>query len=215
VTAFGTARLYFILAAYWFPKPRPDKHFAIGYTVMIAESNLAIITASAPALWPLARRWWPSLFAGLRLSHGYQGQLQTIAARSDDTGDVETGVKRPRRCFKRRLWRSCAEPQRNDREMENRWGTNHFLSDRTIGGTSVVSKNALGLQRATTRTSVLGRSSPDSDFSDLSKDSQPGILWTRDVTVEHEQVEPPQTPRPTTAKTYPRRKDLSQITGLQ
>ncbi|KAI1759607.1 hypothetical protein GGR53DRAFT_513037 [Hypoxylon sp. FL1150] len=39
----------------------PDTNFSIGFTVSSIECNLAILTASAPALWPLFRRWIPHL----------------------------------------------------------------------------------------------------------------------------------------------------------
>ena len=35
------------------------------------EIHLAIVTASVPALWPLARRWFPSLFVSLGISRPY------------------------------------------------------------------------------------------------------------------------------------------------
>jgi hypothetical protein len=62
---------------YYVPKS-PDSSFSIGYVLNTAESDLSIVAASGPALWPLARRWFPHLFSNLALSRGYQGQLPDI-----------------------------------------------------------------------------------------------------------------------------------------
>ncbi|KAI0385555.1 hypothetical protein F5Y04DRAFT_246140 [Hypomontagnella monticulosa] len=59
VTIVSIVRLYFL--AQNFNDPSPDKNFSIGFCVSSIECNLAILTASAPALWPLIRRWIPHL----------------------------------------------------------------------------------------------------------------------------------------------------------
>ncbi|KAK1833155.1 hypothetical protein QBC39DRAFT_346991 [Podospora conica] len=61
VTIISAVRLYYIVILYYYP-PGPDKHYALGYITSSVEINLAIVTASAPALWPLARRWFPGVF---------------------------------------------------------------------------------------------------------------------------------------------------------
>ncbi|KAI5864004.1 hypothetical protein GGS23DRAFT_478008 [Durotheca rogersii] len=59
VTVVSVVRLYFL--AQNFHDTSPDKNFSLGFCVSSIECNLAILTASAPALWPLIRRWMPHL----------------------------------------------------------------------------------------------------------------------------------------------------------
>lgn len=40
----------------------PDPSYNIGFVTSAIETNLALITASAPALTPVLRSWFPSLF---------------------------------------------------------------------------------------------------------------------------------------------------------
>lgn len=44
--------------------PAPDPTYNIGFVTSAIETNLALITASAPAMMPLLRSWFPSLFGG-------------------------------------------------------------------------------------------------------------------------------------------------------
>ncbi|EFQ32649.1 uncharacterized protein GLRG_07663 [Colletotrichum graminicola M1.001] len=55
VTAVSIVRLYFVALS--FVNVTPDKNFSLGFCVSQIECCLAITTASAPALWPLVRRW--------------------------------------------------------------------------------------------------------------------------------------------------------------
>ncbi|KAK1994115.1 integral membrane protein [Colletotrichum falcatum] len=55
VTAVSIVRLYFVALS--FTDVAPDKNFSLGFCVSQIECSLAITTASAPALWPLVRRW--------------------------------------------------------------------------------------------------------------------------------------------------------------
>ena len=48
----------------------PDKNFSLGFCVPSIECNLAIITASGPALWPLVRRWLPRFASTHDRSYG-------------------------------------------------------------------------------------------------------------------------------------------------
>ncbi|TEA17701.1 hypothetical protein C8034_v010031 [Colletotrichum sidae] len=64
VTVVSIARLYFLAAN--FTDTSPDKNFSLGFCVSQIECSLAIITASAPALWPLIRRWMPQLQSSKR-----------------------------------------------------------------------------------------------------------------------------------------------------
>ncbi|KAK3392968.1 hypothetical protein B0H63DRAFT_5656 [Podospora didyma] len=69
VTAISGLRLYSLVRLFYL-KPS-DSHYSIGYTTTTIEVNLAIITASVPALWPLARRWFPGVFESLGINRPY------------------------------------------------------------------------------------------------------------------------------------------------
>ncbi|KAI1091198.1 hypothetical protein F5B19DRAFT_288138 [Rostrohypoxylon terebratum] len=86
VTVVSIVRLYFL--AQNFNDTSLDKNFSVGFCVSSIECNLAILTASAPALWPLVRRWVPGLkstnnqsYYGKNKygvsSHGGQGYIRT------------------------------------------------------------------------------------------------------------------------------------------
>ncbi|KAK3935242.1 hypothetical protein QBC46DRAFT_346837 [Diplogelasinospora grovesii] len=51
VSMMSVVRLYYVIRAFY-TKPA-DPHYSLGYTTDTVEINLAIITASVPALWPL------------------------------------------------------------------------------------------------------------------------------------------------------------------
>jgi len=69
VTIISGVRLYYILRLYYL-NPE-DKKYSIGYVNSTVEINLAIVTASVPALWPLARRWFPGVFESLGIDRPY------------------------------------------------------------------------------------------------------------------------------------------------
>ncbi|KAI1457893.1 hypothetical protein F4805DRAFT_426805 [Annulohypoxylon moriforme] len=94
VTVVSIVRLYFL--AQNFNDTSPDKNFSVGFCVSSIECNLAILTASAPALWPLVRRWVPGLkstnnqsYYGKHKygvsSHAQQGYIRT-------TDEPESGI---------------------------------------------------------------------------------------------------------------------------
>ncbi|KAG4026836.1 hypothetical protein MFRU_036g00690 [Monilinia fructicola] len=62
VTVVGVVRLWVIICQYFLPPPE-DPTYGIGFCTSSIENNLAIITASAPALKPLFRHWFPNLFS--------------------------------------------------------------------------------------------------------------------------------------------------------
>lgn len=62
-------RMYYIIRLYYLTPV--DRKFSIGYVTSTVEINLAILTASVPALWPLARRWFPSMFSSLGIDQPY------------------------------------------------------------------------------------------------------------------------------------------------
>jgi hypothetical protein len=69
VTIISVVRLYYIIRLYYLTVE--DRHYSIGYVTSAVEINLAIITASVPALWPLARRWMPGAFETLGINRPY------------------------------------------------------------------------------------------------------------------------------------------------
>ena len=85
MTIISAVRLYYIVRLYYYP-PGPDMHYALGYITSSVEINLAIITASAPALWPLARRWFPGLFERIGIDRERRGHLYP---------DIEVGYATP------------------------------------------------------------------------------------------------------------------------
>jgi hypothetical protein len=62
-------RLYFIIRL-WYSDVE-DQHYSVGYTLNTVEVNLAIVTATIPALWPLARRWFPAMFESMGINRPY------------------------------------------------------------------------------------------------------------------------------------------------
>lgn len=57
---------------------RPDLNYSLGFCVSAIEVNLAIITASGPAIWPLVRSWMPRIFSTMSLSNGGYHQNNEI-----------------------------------------------------------------------------------------------------------------------------------------
>jgi hypothetical protein len=92
VTIIGVVRLVTLIQAYYFihvsnhptaPKP------SVAFTISAIETNVAILTASVPALKPLFRRWFPRLLSG--------GGMETYEYNPYATGtDRYSGLSRPR-----------------------------------------------------------------------------------------------------------------------
>lgn len=62
-------RLYYVLRIWWI-EPE-DRHYSLGYTLNTVEANLAIVTATIPALWPLGRLWFPAMFESMGINRPY------------------------------------------------------------------------------------------------------------------------------------------------
>ena len=61
----GVVRLANVIKLFYVePDPDADPYHDIGVMLNVVEVNVAIISASGPALRPLFRSWMPSLFAG-------------------------------------------------------------------------------------------------------------------------------------------------------
>ncbi|KAJ0331033.1 hypothetical protein COL922a_012045 [Colletotrichum nupharicola] len=66
VTVIAIIRLVLIYRLFYVPPdPNKDPFYDIGVTYCVVEVNLAIISACAPALRPMFRKWWPKLFGGI------------------------------------------------------------------------------------------------------------------------------------------------------
>ncbi|KAK1542027.1 integral membrane protein [Colletotrichum paranaense] len=89
VTAASVIRLYFL--AKNFTDKSLDANFSLGFCVSSIECNLAIMTASAPALWPLIRRWMPQLKSSKDQGY-YEHQYHTGQQGWIRTGDGREGA---------------------------------------------------------------------------------------------------------------------------
>ncbi|KAH7008308.1 CFEM domain-containing protein [Ilyonectria destructans] len=90
VTVMSILRLAWIVETSYFMDPTSpnfDPTYDIRFTYSAVETNLAIITASAPALRPLFLKWFPRFFSALKSS----GQKY-----SNDQYGRSTGTKRSR-----------------------------------------------------------------------------------------------------------------------
>lgn len=56
--------------------PSADPIHSLGYTTSAVESNVAIIAATVPALWPVARRWFPSIDDTLGVNRHHQADIE-------------------------------------------------------------------------------------------------------------------------------------------
>lgn len=99
VPAVGTYRLVLLYQTFFEPPP-PDPTYSISLTSSVIECNLAIATASAPALRGLCRCWLPQLFSSSKPSnypYSYSISMppegagrQVFLGRSRDTDTAST-----------------------------------------------------------------------------------------------------------------------------
>lgn len=96
VTMVSIVRLYLVIRQWYFV--REDMHYSIGYATNTIELNLAIVTATIPALWPLARLWFPSVFESMGISRPYLypdievGYISSRAGASQPTAGAGAGA---------------------------------------------------------------------------------------------------------------------------
>ncbi|KAK3694794.1 hypothetical protein B0T22DRAFT_453449 [Podospora appendiculata] len=94
VTAISIMRLGYVIRAFY-RKPQ-DVHFSLGLTANTLEINLAIVTASAPALWPLARRWFPDMFQSLGINRPYlYPDIEVLGDQSRASRQMKAGRESP------------------------------------------------------------------------------------------------------------------------
>ncbi|KAK8066699.1 integral membrane protein PTH11 [Apiospora hydei] len=63
VTIVGIVRIWGVIQLFYYPDPSGDTFYDIKMVLSVVEVNTAIVTACAPALRPLLRHFFPSLFA--------------------------------------------------------------------------------------------------------------------------------------------------------
>ncbi|GAB1318388.1 hypothetical protein MFIFM68171_08598 [Madurella fahalii] len=64
VTIIAIVRLVGVYKLFYVPQPDKDPFYDITVTLSVVEANVAIVSASGPALRPLFRSWMPTLFGG-------------------------------------------------------------------------------------------------------------------------------------------------------
>jgi hypothetical protein len=189
VTIVGCVRLYFIYTANYTP-PSPDGHFNIGYITTALETNLAVIAASGPALWPLARRWFPGFFRNLGLSRGFQGDIPDIeTANMPHQLTKETSAASSRNM---RLLNIVFSPREdsgtgtgNKLHMGSDGGMGFGVhTNHRMGGTTFVLRDMRG-DKARGRTEIRGRTPQESEEEIMTFD---GIMRTTDYSVARDNV---------------------------
>ncbi|KAK8032083.1 hypothetical protein PG990_001817 [Apiospora arundinis] len=63
VTIVGIVRIWGVIRLFYYPDPNGDTFYDIKMVLSVVEVNTAIVTACAPALRPLLRHFFPSLFS--------------------------------------------------------------------------------------------------------------------------------------------------------
>ncbi|SPO02965.1 related to integral membrane protein PTH11 [Cephalotrichum gorgonifer] len=101
VTAASIARLITLTVGLYNLVPDDDVPSAsIGFVTSAVETNLALITASAPAMLPLLRTWFPSLFGsngGSKSSSGTPAApiLRSVKNETDSEGGLSRSLSAP------------------------------------------------------------------------------------------------------------------------
>ncbi|KAK4238308.1 hypothetical protein C8A03DRAFT_33651 [Achaetomium macrosporum] len=73
VTIIGIVRLVGVIKLFYIPQRNKDPYHDITVTLSVVEANIAIVSASAPALRPLFRSLFPKLFGGSSQRYGASG----------------------------------------------------------------------------------------------------------------------------------------------
>lgn len=186
VTIVGCVRLYFIYRSNYLPKS-PDSNYNIGYITTALETNLAVMAASGPALWPLARRWFPSFFENLGLSRGYQGHIPDIEAtmphelaKAGTSNSSRSGRLRTLFAHKKGGAKVSIRPPRPGRQSNQVLG--RVYASHTIGGGSFALKDMRG-DRARVRTEIRSHTPVESDEEIMMYN---GIMRTTDYSVSRD-----------------------------
>ena len=123
-TMMSVVRLYYVYVVFY--AMAGDASYSIGYVTSAVETNLAIVTACAPALWPLARRWFPGLFEQLGINRPYYPDIEIgYASHRSNISRATRSSRRSRILMAIPSW-THHKPS----------GGQGVLATRTIGGTS-------------------------------------------------------------------------------
>ncbi|KAB5562783.1 hypothetical protein GE09DRAFT_1219382 [Coniochaeta sp. 2T2.1] len=92
VTVLSGVRLYFMWRIFY--QVMEDPTYSLGFVLSAVETDLAIVAASLPALWPLGRRWFPSMDDKLGINRVHQADIEV----QDVTvhGNLTIGSQAPR-----------------------------------------------------------------------------------------------------------------------
>jgi hypothetical protein len=74
VTIIGIVRLQGVIRLFYVKQTSKDPYYDITVTLSVVEANVAIVSASAPALRPLFRSLLPGLFGGSSARYGPNGK---------------------------------------------------------------------------------------------------------------------------------------------
>ncbi|KAH8885687.1 hypothetical protein GQ53DRAFT_828718 [Thozetella sp. PMI_491] len=129
-TTLSVVRLYFVYSLFYGPR-EPDGSYNIAYIAPIAETNMAIVTASLPTLWPLARRYFPSLFQHLGINEHHYPDIETQPATKKGLLGRWRGQRRESNPFSGRVTWTRKKPA----------GGHGVFAMHTIGGTSFATQS--------------------------------------------------------------------------
>lgn len=132
VTAISVLRLYFVIRTWYVPPATDDPHYSLGYTTTTIEVNLAIVTATIPALWPLARHWFPGVFDSMGINRPYMCPDIEVGYLSQPRGGQAAAAGQ--RAFRAKVrWRqharqpSCVRPAADAGSSDTRTGSSHTV----------------------------------------------------------------------------------------
>lgn len=92
VTAASIARLVILIVGLYGFAPNPDPTYNIGFVTSAIETNLALITASAPALMPLLKSWFPSVFGHNEPSGREKATMRNVRTKATPRDSDEEGL---------------------------------------------------------------------------------------------------------------------------
>jgi hypothetical protein len=92
VTALSIVRLYYMYRNFFVVEEDPT--YSLAYIISAVESNCAIVAATIPALWPLARRWFPSMDDKLGINRPHQADIEVQLF--GDVDPTTAGVSPPK-----------------------------------------------------------------------------------------------------------------------
>lgn len=117
VTVVGIVRLVLLVEGFFYPKVLgPDPTYNIGFVASAVETNVAIMAASAPAVKPLFRRWFPRLFSSAGPTDGpYSGGTGRYASRTVGGSTLKGSGRSGRNTFEMRSKRGQSETESSSR----------------------------------------------------------------------------------------------------